>query len=519
LLLVLLAVFALLASACGGDDSSDASGDDSTDTGDVVEGQPVDGGTLRVVVYDFVEGDPHLGSANDHAVLYNIYDRLFTYDPDELTPEPGLAKSFDYPDPLSLVIELQDGVTFHDGTPFDAEAVKFNIERGKTLEKSAIKNELSSVTSVEVTGPLQVTLHLSQPDASIPMILADRPGMMVSPTAAQATDGVLTPANLVGAGAFKVASYVPGDRIDLVRYDGYWQADDVHLAAIDVRIIADAQTAQNALLSGDADIQLNVPAEQIEKLESTDGIETVSAKSLWHWKIYPNFASGPFSNPKFREAVSYALNREGLNEAFQFGLGEPSEQLLPSGHWAHDDSIDDRWPTDGDQDKARALLEEAGLAGTTFKAIVLISPGSDRLAELVQANLKEVGLNMEIEILDAGAGIQSFFTGLQGDMLLSAHTGRPDPSQAVSQMFLSGSTLRAGTLPVATDELATAARAATDRKERADAFEPLWELIYSNLLEIPLINSPITAAMQDTVGGFEPNLLGKPVLTYLWINP
>ena len=109
-----------------------------------------------------------------------MYDTLVEWDYETLKPKPGLAK-WSYPDPKTMVLDIERGVKFHDGTDLDAEAVKFNLERSRQDERSNIKADLSSVASVDVTGPLQVTLRLKNPDTALPAILSDRAGMMASP--------------------------------------------------------------------------------------------------------------------------------------------------------------------------------------------------------------------------------------------------------------------------------------------------------------------------------------------------
>ena len=131
--------------------------------------------------------DPATGGAgSDHAFLFTMYDTLTEWDFETLKPKPGLAESWSFTDPTTLVLKIRSGVTFHDGTPLDAEAVKFNLERNKSDPKSNIKADLASMASAEVTGPMQVTLKLNTPDAALPGILSDRAGMMVSPTALKA---------------------------------------------------------------------------------------------------------------------------------------------------------------------------------------------------------------------------------------------------------------------------------------------------------------------------------------------
>src|SRR3954466_10293518 len=132
--------------------------------------------------------DPTTGGAgSDHAFLFTMYDTLTEWEFETLKPRPGLAESWKFTDPTTFVMNIRAGVTFHDGTPLDAEAVKFNLDRNKSDAKSNIKADLLSVDTIEVTGPMQVTLKLKNPDSALPGILSDRAGMMVSPTALKAS--------------------------------------------------------------------------------------------------------------------------------------------------------------------------------------------------------------------------------------------------------------------------------------------------------------------------------------------
>lgn len=133
------------------------------------QGAPKKGGTLRISAPANPSSlDPATGGAgSDHAFLFTMYDTLTEWDFETLKPKPGLAESWKFTDPNTLVLDIRAGVTFHDGTPLDAEAVKFNLERNKSDAKSNIKADLASMASVEITGPMQVTLKLSTPDAAL----------------------------------------------------------------------------------------------------------------------------------------------------------------------------------------------------------------------------------------------------------------------------------------------------------------------------------------------------------------
>jgi ABC-type transport system substrate-binding protein len=116
-------------------------------------------------------------------VLYPIFDTLVDFKPATLAPRPALAISWDYQDPKTLVLTLRPGVSVHGGTPMDAAAVKANLDRARTEDRSSVKGDIQSLASVEVLAPDRVALHLSPPDTALPLSLADRAGMMSSPRA------------------------------------------------------------------------------------------------------------------------------------------------------------------------------------------------------------------------------------------------------------------------------------------------------------------------------------------------
>ena len=188
------------------------------------QGTPKRGGILRVSAFTNPSSlDPATGGAgSDHAFLFTMYDTLTEWEFDTLKPKPGLAESWSFTDPTTFVLNIRPGVTFHDGTPLDAEAVKFNFERNKTDPKSNIKADLATMASVAVTGPMQVTLKLNTPDSAMPGILCDRAGMMVSPTAVKAS-GAAVNRTPVGAGAYAFVSWADGERIIVKRNEKYWK--------------------------------------------------------------------------------------------------------------------------------------------------------------------------------------------------------------------------------------------------------------------------------------------------------
>src|SRR5690606_21746166 len=159
--------------------------------------------------------------------LFLTYDRLVHITPD-VQPIPGLATDWEFAEDGSyLEMNLRKGVTFHDGEPFNAQAVRANIERAKTVENSAVASELEVVESVKVIDPATVRFMLTGAAASLPLTLSDRAGVMISPKAFDDPDLDQQP---VGAGMFKVTDYKPNDHITYERYEKYWDPDAVRVA-------------------------------------------------------------------------------------------------------------------------------------------------------------------------------------------------------------------------------------------------------------------------------------------------
>ena len=147
---------------------------------------PKKGGILKIAApFNPSTLDPITGGlGSDHMQLYPLYDTLVDFEPTTLAPKPGLAIAWEFPDPKTLVFTLREGVRFHDGEPFDAEAVKAHLDRARSDQRSAVKAELQSIEAVEVLAPNKVALKLSRPDTALPLIMADRAGMITSPKAA-----------------------------------------------------------------------------------------------------------------------------------------------------------------------------------------------------------------------------------------------------------------------------------------------------------------------------------------------
>src|SRR5262249_46787782 len=230
--------------------------------------------------------DPMTGrSGGDHPFLYPLSRTLSQWQPQTGEARPGLDQPWTHKDDTTLVLELRPGLTFHDGTPLDADAVKFNFERNRQDARSNIKVDLASVDQVETNGPTTVILKLKAPDRSLPLILSDRAGMMVSPAAVKAGKGAVdrTP---VGAGPWK---FVKWDDNAIVAYEwnrNHWDKAIPKIDRLDMRIIPEVSTGVRSVMAGENDVVVAVPPAQKVVLERSGKAAVYTDPSLYLHMVY-----------------------------------------------------------------------------------------------------------------------------------------------------------------------------------------------------------------------------------------
>jgi peptide/nickel transport system substrate-binding protein len=488
----------------------------------LAQGTPKRGGILRISAPANPSSlDPATGSAgSDHAFLFTMYDTLTEWDFETLKPKPGLAESWSFTDPTTLVLNIRSGVTFHDGSPLDAEAVKFNLERNKSDPKSNIKADLAAMASAAVTGPMQVTLKLSTPDAALPGILSDRAGMMVSPTAVKASSAGNVARTPVGAGAYGFVSWADGEKIVVKRNEKYWKANRPYPDGIEFSIIPELTTGARSVTAGQNDLIYQLPPRQKAIVERASNIKIVNGPTLYVFQIFLNWAKPPFDDVKVRQAFNFAIDRVAFVKAALAGLAEPAYMNLPKSHWAYDESVAKLYPHD--PDKSRKLLSEAGFKeGTLIEIGGYTDQDSVQRQEILIEQFRKAGMNVKFSNAPIAEASASFFgPEKRGSGLLAAWTGRPDPSLTYSLMFTKDAYYNGGRAPVP-PELEAAikeSRASEDIEIRRKAFATVQKLVMENAFVAPLAFQFELVAMNKKVQGYRPNLLGKPKYDDVWLE-
>lgn len=446
--------------------------------------------------------DPHTSpGAGNNVWLFPVYDRLIHLSP-EAELVPGLATEWEFTDGgNTLALTLREGVSFTDGTPFDADAVQANLERGQTLEGSAVASELAGIEEVEVVDEFHVNLHLSTPNSALPYVLTDRAGTIASPAA---FDDLAR--NPVGTGMYTVTAYQPGTSASYQRNPDYWEEGAAAAARMEFTTITDSLQRLNALRAGSIDATI-LGANDVAAAESA-GFVVDSAPILQFFHLQLNLSQPYLDDVRVRQALNHAINREELVSGLLFGLGEPAVQPFPEGYFAHSDQIGtDYYAYDPAQ--ARRLLAEAGVPeGHTFELINQNAPQYTQLTEAIQAQLQEVGLAATITQTTNFAN--QFYVEGEGDAGAINWTGRPDPSQTVGLLYAADGFANPG--KTTTDEVASGYQqllATTDPAERAAIAQQLSAQITEDALDVVLYFPYENVAYSDQVVGLQPWLAGK----------
>jgi peptide/nickel transport system substrate-binding protein len=400
-------------------------------------------------------------------------DKLLDLD-EKLNIVPQLATSYQWsPDYKSLTLKLRPGVTFHDGEKFDAEAVKYNIERHKTMAGSTRKGELSSVANVEVVDPLTVKLNLSTPFAPLLAVLTDRAGMMVSPKAAKAA-GEKFGTHPVCAGPFKFVDRVAQGRITFERFPNYWNKGAIHFDKVVYEPIVDAQVRLANLKSGQLDLIERFNPSDIAGLKSDSRFKVSRIVEIGYQGITINLGKSDISqktvlkDPRVREAFELSLDREGIVQVAQEGEGMPGNQwVAPTSSWySKSNPIPKR-----DVNRAKALLKEAGVTNPSFSLVTATTSDAQRFAQVVQAMAKEAGFDVKIQSTEFSTSLDMADKG-QFEAYVLAWSGRADPDGNLQSHLGCKQPLNyAGYCNADVDDWISKSRSTGDRAERQKYFD------------------------------------------------
>ncbi|MGW6753433.1 ABC transporter substrate-binding protein [Streptomyces sp. NPDC055006] len=405
---------ALTLSACGGGSSSAAGGATST---------------LKWGWALPTSWDPLTSSAGwDVHSLSLVYAGLTKLD-EQGDAVPALATAWRYNTEGTLVtFTLRKGATFSDGTSIDATAVKKSIERGRDDPKSLIASQLTGVRQVTAVDPQTVELRLAEPDFQIPALLAGKTGMVVNPKVFE-NDAASIATKPAGSGPYTLVSYVQNSKAVLRRNPNYWDADRIKVEHFELYPLPEPSTVVASLKSGQYNVA-QIPGSQVEAARAA-GLEVQVIPSMVVAVLDVHIGKEPFTDPDVALALKYAIDREELLKTAAFGHGEVTRQPFPKGYAGHDDALDKLFPYD--PEKAKELLAKAGHANGL--EITLSAQKAEGVPELIQAQLRKVGITAKIESIPAAQATQIVYVQRSKALYVDQFAGRDAATQAFQVLF------------------------------------------------------------------------------------
>jgi peptide/nickel transport system substrate-binding protein len=465
--------------------------------------------TLRIGLNEDVDTlDPHQGRTfGGRHVFATLCDKLFDIDA-ELNLVPQLATGYEVSDDsLAVTLSLREGVVFHDGAPFDAEAVRHNIERALTMPESARRGDIRAIESVEVVDSHTARLHLSEPFAPLLAQLADRAGMMVSPAAAEAMSPEALGSEPVCAGPYHFVERVVQDRIVLERFEDHWRADEFHFDRVVYLPVPDSTVRLNNLLAGQLDIIEQVATTDLPTLEDRADFDVASVTSLAHFHIQFNVAHGekaaePFGQDRrLRHALELAIDRDIINDVVFEGAFVPGNQPVAPGSRFYADSAP---VPKRDLERARELVAESGIESPRLELIVNNTPIFVQVAQVVQSLAREAGIEIEVRPMEASTAAA---TTTAGDFtgFLTFWSGRVDPDGNIYTYFGCESAHNVGQYcNEEVERLINAARTTSDDAERARLYEEAAQIYLEDLPVLYLYHPVWFFGYSADLEGFEP---------------
>lgn len=504
--------------------------------------QPADAETL----------DPALATtANSLTPVTHIYEGLTTFEPGGTTPMPSLATSWEPSENgLEWTFHLRQGVTFHDGTPFNADAVVFNFERWWDTDNpynlgadqfvywdymfQGFKGDENSVLAgIKKIDDMTVKLILSNPNASLLNTLAMDNFRFASPTAVmkQGENYGTAEGRAVGTGPFMVEEWVKEDHITLVRYDSY-RSEKPTLKRIEYRVIPDTSATFLALQAGDIDVislWASLGPHYIAVAKEDPNIQVIYNPAFNVGYLGLNHSKEWLQNINVRLAIAHAIDKQAIVDTLYPGDAETAKEFQPPSLWGYNDAIEDY---SYDPDRARQFLQKAIDEGVEIPdpAIFYVMPVSrayypqpQLTGELIQAMLAEIGINTEIRSPAWPAYLSDLYQdGTRHDLFMLGWVGdNGDPDNFLCVFFCGGKPAfnndGAGSGLPPDEEIAKLlwdAAAETDFGTRKAMYHEANRLIHERVLGVPIVHRTPPTLLRANIKGYVPSPV-REVLTYL----
>ena len=474
--------------------------------------QPRYGGTLRLAL----EGDPAFYNANQGPAPggsafwtgNNIWNSLLTITPPpELKIVPDLAKSWEVLDGgKTYVFHLEEGVKFHDGTDFDAEVAKWNIDRILDPEvKSWVRPYYEEIDKVEVVDKYTLRIRMKGPSGALLTALGGYfQGIPMISRKAFETYGKDWLRHPVGTGPYIFKEWIPGKHVILEKNPHYWKKGLPYIDRLEFRVMKDPLTASTALRAGEIDFITRVPMQQVPLLEKMPGITVVTGPELAPMVAFLNMRVKPFDDVRARRAVGgYGLDRvEIAKVAFQ-GRARPLVSVVPPGV---PDAIDLNEMYPYRPDEAKRLLKDLGFDEKNPLRFTILVPNQDAtmadVAALIKNQMAKIGVEAKINLMDATAAVDRVLVKHDFDMHISSFANLRDINQRSVSFFKGRQSDYMGIDDPRLEEMVHQWRRTLEEADRRKISADMQRLIADQLYWVNATSYPFFQAYRNNVKNF-----------------
>lgn len=523
-LLLLIAVLSvLLLAGCAGDTSPD---DNSKDKGTAANGTLIYGrGT------DTVTLDPHnIIDAESSRIAKNVYETLIDYEKEGTDVVPKLATEWSTSEDGKIwTFQLRKDVKFHDGTTFDADAVVYNFNRMMDESHPQHHGEFSIpsrtikgiVEEVQAIDTHTVEIRLSESNATFLPNIGITTFGMISPKALQEYGEDINQ-HPVGTGPFVYDSWKENDTLTLVKNEEYWENDLPKLDKVIFKVIPDNSARLTALKNNEIDLMEGLNPTDLPEIDSNEQLQLFKRPSANLGYLTFNNTKHPFDNVKVRQAISHAVDKQGIIDAFYGPFTIPAKNMMPPVIWGYNDEITDY---DYNLDKAKKLLEEAGFPDGFETELWVMStdrvyfPQPQKVAEAVKMNLKEIGIDVKIVTFEWATYLSKLMNGEHGFAAIGRLSENGDPDNFLYTMLYSTSASNLSRYANdKVDALLDLAQSSTDREERTAFYKEIQEIVHDDAPAIPLAYVESAMAGGKSVKGYIPHAIGYESLAEVYIE-
>lgn len=455
-------------------------------------------------------------------VTTQVFETLVEFAEDSSKVVPALATKWSSDDGKTWTFELRQGVVFHDGTPFDANAVVFSLNRlrdPKDPNRHGGKFEYQSnyevIEEVRADGPYTVIIRLKTPFAPFLANLAMFPASIVSP-AAVGKYGPDFGRNPVGTGPFRFEKWVPKEKIVLARNNAYW-GGKARVDKIVFKVVPENSARLLDLRNGEAHIMDGVNSADLGEIGNDAGLVALEAPGMNFGYLAMNNEKPPFDDKKVRQAVAFAVNKKRLVDLVTFGHGQVAVNPIPPTVWGYNDAVQDRAQ---DIEKAKALLAAAGHPNGIDVELWAMGnprpymPEPKKVVAVLMEDLGKAGIRVKAVENEWNTHLDATRNGRHQMCLLGWITDNGDPDNFLNEL-LSSKKAVAGTASNVSffrnakyDELMERAQVVTNEAERARLYKEAQLLLHEEVPMIPLLYMPEACAMRKNVKGYTLHPMG-----------